>query len=229
MAQAAYAWPRLIRAPMKRNKHVILDMCTPDGTFERRTVPKSHGKVIYRDARHAFWGNLWPHAGSAKQRKRVEDESARLKEAELAGIVPLSIKEQLRHQRKVRVEFDKDGKQKFAGKADEDVIESDSDSDEEKESESERESESESDSDSDSSDSESDSSDEEEEEEQEEEQGDKPVARASHVSRRAPEATRRRRPPMPGFVHADVKNADTSDGEAPVKAAIPARQGRNRR
>lgn len=26
-----YAWPRLVQAPMKRDKHVVLDLCAPSG------------------------------------------------------------------------------------------------------------------------------------------------------------------------------------------------------
>ncbi|KAI9719537.1 MAG: serine/threonine protein kinase [Chrysothrix sp. TS-e1954] len=51
--------PRLLDNPMKRKGHVLLDMCTPAGTFERWTVPKSFGKQAYRDARKTRWGDLW--------------------------------------------------------------------------------------------------------------------------------------------------------------------------
>ncbi|KAI1110672.1 mitochondrial small ribosomal subunit Rsm22-domain-containing protein [Nemania sp. NC0429] len=60
--------PRNILPPIKRQGHVILDLCTPAGTLERWTVPKSFSKQAYRDARKAQWGDLW--ALGAKTRVR---------------------------------------------------------------------------------------------------------------------------------------------------------------
>lgn len=57
-------WARLVRPPLKRNEHVILDVCTPQGTFERRTASKGKLKQIpgaYKAARKARWGALWPN------------------------------------------------------------------------------------------------------------------------------------------------------------------------
>ena len=51
--------PRLVLPPLKRDKHVILDLCTPTGKLERWTVPRSFSKQGYRDARKARWGDLW--------------------------------------------------------------------------------------------------------------------------------------------------------------------------
>ncbi|KAI3335510.1 mitochondrial small ribosomal subunit Rsm22-domain-containing protein [Ustulina deusta] len=51
--------PRNILPPIKRQGHVILDLCTPAGTLERWTVPKSFSRQAYRDARKAKWGDLW--------------------------------------------------------------------------------------------------------------------------------------------------------------------------
>ncbi|TLS21847.1 uncharacterized protein PpBr36_09279 [Pyricularia pennisetigena] len=59
--------PRNILPPLKRTGHVVMDVCTPDGNIERWTVPKSHGKQAYHDARKARWGDLW--ALGAKQRE----------------------------------------------------------------------------------------------------------------------------------------------------------------
>ncbi|KAK9430006.1 hypothetical protein V1505DRAFT_393714 [Lipomyces doorenjongii] len=52
-------WPRLINQPLKRDKHVILDLCTNNGYIERWVVSKSAGKQEYHDARKANWGDLW--------------------------------------------------------------------------------------------------------------------------------------------------------------------------
>lgn len=57
-------WARLVRPPLKRGGHVILDVCTPQGTFERRIA--SHSKMApfpfaYRAARKSRWGGWWPN------------------------------------------------------------------------------------------------------------------------------------------------------------------------
>ncbi|KAF2109682.1 mitochondrial small ribosomal subunit Rsm22-domain-containing protein [Lophiotrema nucula] len=53
------AFPRLILPAIKRRGHIILDVCTPAGTLERWTVPRSFSKQAFRDARKARWGDLW--------------------------------------------------------------------------------------------------------------------------------------------------------------------------
>ena len=51
--------PRIVLPPLKRKGHITLDLCTPDGTMERWTVPKSFSKLAYHDARKSRWGDLW--------------------------------------------------------------------------------------------------------------------------------------------------------------------------
>lgn len=51
--------PRVINEPLKRRGHVSLDLCTPSGTLERWTVPKSFSAQAYRDSRKTRWGDLW--------------------------------------------------------------------------------------------------------------------------------------------------------------------------
>ncbi|KAJ8101372.1 hypothetical protein POJ06DRAFT_251324 [Lipomyces tetrasporus] len=58
LAQSLH-WPRLINQPLKRDRHVILDLCTNNGYIERWVVSKSAGKQEYHDARKAHWGDLW--------------------------------------------------------------------------------------------------------------------------------------------------------------------------
>jgi len=70
-------WGRLVRAPLKKKKHVILDYCTScanscgggggqeEGRIIRHTIGKaSHGEAagpgMYHAARRARWGGLWP-------------------------------------------------------------------------------------------------------------------------------------------------------------------------
>jgi len=49
---------RIIRSPIKKTGHVILDLCTHEGDLERRVVAKSEGKE-YTLARDAEWGDVW--------------------------------------------------------------------------------------------------------------------------------------------------------------------------
>lgn len=72
------SWPRLVRPPLKRHGHVILDVCAPSGSLERFTVSKSHGRQVYYDARKSEWGDLWPHV--PQSRIRVLDSLKTFKE-----------------------------------------------------------------------------------------------------------------------------------------------------
>jgi ribosomal protein RSM22 (predicted rRNA methylase) len=49
---------RIIKAPMRKTGHVILDLCTDKGKLERRIVSKSEGET-YLTARDAGWGDEW--------------------------------------------------------------------------------------------------------------------------------------------------------------------------
>jgi ribosomal protein RSM22 (predicted rRNA methylase) len=74
----AGTWARLVRPPLKRSRHVVLDMCTPQGTLERRVASK--GKLAgvpgaYRAARKGAWGGLWPNWLA---RKRLPREASAL-------------------------------------------------------------------------------------------------------------------------------------------------------
>jgi ribosomal protein RSM22 (predicted rRNA methylase) len=53
-------WGRVVRWPLKRSGHVILDLCSADGELERRIVAKSHGaQGGYRAARSLVWGDAF--------------------------------------------------------------------------------------------------------------------------------------------------------------------------
>lgn len=73
--------PRAVLPPLKRQGHIILDLCTPSGTLERWTVPRSFGKQAFRDARKSAWGDLWalgaktsvPRIPKIKKRKSNAD------------------------------------------------------------------------------------------------------------------------------------------------------------
>ncbi|KAJ4386562.1 37S ribosomal protein S22 [Gnomoniopsis smithogilvyi] len=63
--------PRNILPPLKRKGHVTLDLCTPSGSIERWTVPKSFSKQAYHDARKARWGDLWALGAKTRIRRKV--------------------------------------------------------------------------------------------------------------------------------------------------------------
>lgn len=49
---------RILKAPIRRTGHVILDLCTDKGTMERKVVSKSEGEA-YLAARDIKWGDEW--------------------------------------------------------------------------------------------------------------------------------------------------------------------------
>ena len=51
--------PRILLPSLKRRGHITMDVCTPEGTTERWTVPKSFSKLGYHDARKSSWGDIW--------------------------------------------------------------------------------------------------------------------------------------------------------------------------
>ncbi|PNS19611.1 hypothetical protein CAC42_7455 [Sphaceloma murrayae] len=65
------ALPRAIFPPLKRTGHVILDLCTPSGTIERWTVPRSFSKQAFRDARKSRWGDLWALGAKTRVAREV--------------------------------------------------------------------------------------------------------------------------------------------------------------
>ncbi|KAG0302488.1 37S ribosomal protein S22 [Dissophora globulifera] len=74
MFAASHNWSRIIMPPLKKDGHVVIDTCAADGYLERIIIPKSQGKIPYRDARKAMWGDLFPHAPKNKPvRKDAHD------------------------------------------------------------------------------------------------------------------------------------------------------------
>ena len=58
MAEMEQSWGRLIRAPRKKKKHVLLDTCI-DGVVDSRIVSRrKHDKFDYKLARKSKWGGL---------------------------------------------------------------------------------------------------------------------------------------------------------------------------
>lgn len=63
--------PRNIMPPLKRKGHVTLDLCTPAGSIERWTIPRSFSDQAYHDARKARWGDLWALGAKTRVRRTV--------------------------------------------------------------------------------------------------------------------------------------------------------------
>ncbi|KAI8618049.1 mitochondrial small ribosomal subunit Rsm22-domain-containing protein [Chytriomyces sp. MP71] len=59
-SENVHAWraARLIATPIKRDGHVVMDACMPDGSIERTIVSKRHGTAVYKSARKSVWGDL---------------------------------------------------------------------------------------------------------------------------------------------------------------------------
>ncbi|KAI7821974.1 mitochondrial small ribosomal subunit Rsm22-domain-containing protein [Gamsiella multidivaricata] len=66
MFAASHLWSRIVVPPLKKDGHVVIDTCAANGYLERIIIPKSQGRIPYRDARKAMWGDLFPHAPKNK-------------------------------------------------------------------------------------------------------------------------------------------------------------------
>ncbi|KAI9594799.1 mitochondrial small ribosomal subunit Rsm22-domain-containing protein [Syncephalis fuscata] len=67
----AYHWPRLINAPLKR----VVMLLWMSVHLQRMTIPKSQGKLPYRDARKSLWGDLFPHPPKKPARIRLTEST----------------------------------------------------------------------------------------------------------------------------------------------------------
>lgn len=57
-------WARLIRKPLKAKGHAMLDVCSPEGTIQRKVVAKGKWKGVpgvFVAARKSQLGGLWPY------------------------------------------------------------------------------------------------------------------------------------------------------------------------
>ena len=82
----SFSWPRIARPPLKRNGHVIHDVCSSEGKLKRFVAAKSHGKEEYHDARKSSWGDLWPHSIKTEP-KTIDSFKRKIKqEAKSTGI-----------------------------------------------------------------------------------------------------------------------------------------------
>jgi ribosomal protein RSM22 (predicted rRNA methylase) len=65
-ALASAGWPRVVRPPRRRSRHVVLDLCTPAGELEQRTVAASHHAALGAGSAELLkslrWGDSWPYS-----------------------------------------------------------------------------------------------------------------------------------------------------------------------
>lgn len=54
-----HKWPRILKPPMKKKNHVLMNICGPEGGLHSWTVTKSQGKQPYLDARKARQRDQW--------------------------------------------------------------------------------------------------------------------------------------------------------------------------
>lgn len=80
--------PRAIFPPLKRTGHVILDLCTPAGTLERWTVPRSFSRRAFGDARKSSWGDLWALGAKTRVMRNLKNSSKVLASANAAADSP---------------------------------------------------------------------------------------------------------------------------------------------
>ncbi|CAG7925945.1 unnamed protein product [Penicillium olsonii] len=66
------ALPRTVFPPLKRDGHVLIDVCTPAGKIERWTVSRAQGAQQYRDARKAKLGDLWALGARFRRVRNLE-------------------------------------------------------------------------------------------------------------------------------------------------------------
>ncbi|GIX66135.1 mitochondrial ribosomal protein S22 precursor, putative [Babesia caballi] len=62
--EKSFFWPRIVMAPLKLGRRVIMDVCAAPNNFKRIIVPKNTPESSgYKYARDAMWGDLWrfPH------------------------------------------------------------------------------------------------------------------------------------------------------------------------
>ena len=82
---SAHGWGRMVRPPLKRSGHVIVDLCDAEGQLSRQIIAKSNaweggvGKSGYKAARKSKWGDLWAYRDP---RRMNETKVARMDELE---------------------------------------------------------------------------------------------------------------------------------------------------
>ncbi|KAF9177357.1 37S ribosomal protein S22 [Haplosporangium sp. Z 767] len=136
MFAASNAWSRIVVPPLKKDGHVVIDTCGASGYLERIIIPKSQGKVPYRDARKAMWGDLFPHQPKNKavrkeipgqnnveaegEKKKKDQRSSEMSAEAMLRRTKQKVKKQSRQKISVDKELSVDGSKKTRkGKKDE--------------------------------------------------------------------------------------------------------------
>jgi len=74
-AERSFFWPRLIRPTLKRDRHIIMDVCNKEGALERIIIAKSHGEEGgYKHSKKIKWGDLWCFEKRIPNRYRKESK-----------------------------------------------------------------------------------------------------------------------------------------------------------
>jgi ribosomal protein RSM22 (predicted rRNA methylase) len=87
------SWPRILRPPLKRDKHVIMEVCSPSSNIEHWTVTQGYDKEAYHDARKASGGDLWALGAKVVQqrggnRSRISKLAKKIDPTKPAAIKP---------------------------------------------------------------------------------------------------------------------------------------------
>jgi hypothetical protein len=72
---------RVLKQPMKKGGHVVIDTCSQKGEYAQITVARSHGSDVYRSARKAYAGDEIfvssdPKAAAAAEKRQKKSEFA---------------------------------------------------------------------------------------------------------------------------------------------------------
>ena len=77
---------RIIRQPILSARHIMLDVCTADGSIRRLVIGKAGGPLYgpfgYRAARKIQWGDVWPVAEVQERRPAVLVDPSALTDAQ---------------------------------------------------------------------------------------------------------------------------------------------------
>jgi ribosomal protein RSM22 (predicted rRNA methylase) len=61
---------------MKRGRHIVVDLCTKLGTFERRVAAKCHGPE-YKEIKKLRWGDYWRFGKRIPNKYRKERKTGK--------------------------------------------------------------------------------------------------------------------------------------------------------
>ncbi|KAK6099221.1 37S ribosomal protein S22 [Batrachochytrium dendrobatidis] len=80
-------WSRVTAPPIKKKKHVIIDMCSSEGQIQRVIATKL-SSPFYKDARKLHWGDQWPHPPTSVVQIRAPNADPDSQETDKRGSSP---------------------------------------------------------------------------------------------------------------------------------------------